>query len=126
MSKGDCLFAAPKYIPREMERLEKDFLRKYTPLQRGTDKDKLSEIISKVHGQFEIIHPFREGNGRVGRLIAELIAIQAGYPSLDYERLGERYIDAMKIFCFNGDLGPLKIVFREAIELGIKEARNLT
>jgi cell filamentation protein len=30
------------------------------------------------------IHPFREGNGRVGRLLAVLMAFQAGLPGLDF------------------------------------------
>ncbi len=38
-----------------------------------------------------LIHPFREGNGRLGRLLATLMALQAGLPPLDFSELaGER------------------------------------
>ena len=31
-----------------------------------------------------LIHPFREGNGRASRLLAILMALQAGLPILDF------------------------------------------
>ena len=31
-----------------------------------------------------LIHPFREGNGRLGRMLATLMALQAGLPILDF------------------------------------------
>jgi cell filamentation protein len=31
-----------------------------------------------------LIHPFREGNGRLGRVLATLMALQAGLPILDF------------------------------------------
>jgi cell filamentation protein len=31
-----------------------------------------------------LIHPFREGNGRCARLLALLMAMQAGLPTLDF------------------------------------------
>ena len=38
-----------------------------------------------------LIHPFREGNGRLGRILATLMALQAGLPVLDFSELdGER------------------------------------
>jgi cell filamentation protein len=31
-----------------------------------------------------LIHPFREGNGRVARMLATLMSLQAGLPALDF------------------------------------------
>ena len=34
-----------------------------------------------MHAELVFIHPFRDGNGRVARWLADMMAIQAGYPS---------------------------------------------
>ena len=37
-----------------------------------------------------LIHPFREGNGRVARILTVLMALQAGLPALYFEKLSGR------------------------------------
>jgi cell filamentation protein len=36
-----------------------------------------------------LIHPFREGNGRVARALSTLMALQAGLPQLDFSAIAE-------------------------------------
>lgn len=65
----------PEEVPHEMKGLfvwfEKNHGRMH-PLQ----------LAAKLHGRFEGIHPFEDGNGRVGRFLVNVILINAGYPPL--------------------------------------------
>ena len=51
-------------LPKEVHREMKGLLHDYSPSKKHT----LEEIIN-FHVQFERIHPFQDGNGRVGRLL---------------------------------------------------------
>ena len=40
------------------------------------------ELAARFHGRFERIHPFDDGNGRVGRVLINIILTNSGYPPL--------------------------------------------
>lgn len=40
--------------------------------------------LAETHVELVLIHPFREGNGRIARVLATLMALQAGLPPLDF------------------------------------------
>ena len=40
------------------------------------------QLAARFHGKFEGIHPFEDGNGRVGRFLLNIILLDAGYPPL--------------------------------------------
>ena len=73
------------------------------------------EELAGVHATFERIHPFLDGNGRVGRLLTNLLLIRMGYPPAII-RKGER---ARYLACLRkadaGDPGPLGELFARAI-----------
>lgn len=97
MSKDGFAFAAAAQIPRLLKVFEKDCLAKYTPCLQ-LSKDNLAEAIAITHVEFILIHPFREGNGRIARLLADVMAVQAGSEPLDYsnwEESKEGYIQAI-------------------------------
>ena len=54
-------------------------------------------VAAKWHGYYEYLHPFRDGNGRTGRLLSNFILLRAGHPLLIIE-LKDRseYISALK------------------------------
>ncbi|KOS04963.1 hypothetical protein AM493_02095 [Flavobacterium akiainvivens] len=66
------------------------------------------DCIVFAHYQFVIIHPFNNGNGRLGRILMNLVALKLGYYPLDfYSRDGESrtvYINALK----QADIGDFK------------------
>jgi len=72
-----------------------------------------------VHNQFENIHPFRDGNGRVGRILLNNILIKHGLPpiNIDIKNRAEYYA-TLKAYESSKDLKP-------AIELYMKEYKSL-
>jgi len=83
MAKPDIDFAAPPHIPRLIEILERDYLSRFCELPDMTDSE-LITYLAKTHIEFILIHPFREGNGRIARLLMDVMAAEAGAQPLDY------------------------------------------
>ncbi|MDN5844444.1 MAG: Fic family protein [Alcaligenaceae bacterium] len=98
MSKDGFPFAAADRIPALMSDFECLYLHRYTSCT-GYGRDALIEAIAVTHVEFILIHPFREGNGRIARLLADVMAAQAGCGPLDYsqwEAQRPRYIQAIQ------------------------------
>ena len=76
MSKGDFQFAAASQIPQLLSKFEQAQLQPFTPCT-GFATEQLIEAIATVHVEFILIHPFRDGNGRISRLLADVMAVQA-------------------------------------------------
>lgn len=117
IEKAGVTYRAPAFIDREMARFNEDVLAKYTPCTFESLHD-IAEAMAVVHGEFEIIHPFREGNGRIGRLIASLMANQAGYTaenlSEHIKANWERYIEGLKE-AWGSDYDILSGIFEEVL-----------
>ncbi|MGB3382947.1 MAG: Fic family protein [Rhodanobacter sp.] len=83
MGNGDFHFAAATQVPRLLTVFEHDCLARFTPCH-DIDDASLIEAIAMTHVELILIHPFREGNGRLSRLLADVMVVQAGRGPLDY------------------------------------------
>lgn len=86
VSKGGFMFAAATQVPRLMSAFDTECLARYTPC-KGMDEQDLVSALAHTHAELVLIHPFREGNGRCARLLGWLMALQAGWPPLDFSPL---------------------------------------
>lgn len=117
VSKGDFLFAAAAQVPKLMAEFERGPLRRYTPCHFKS-MEEIIEALAVVHTELVLIHSFREGNGRVARMLSTLMGLQAGLPPLDFRNIVGRkkkeYISAVHAG-MSGDYGPMKKVFWSVI-----------
>jgi Fic family protein len=101
----------------EIPALVADWLR---DVERGpTSNQHPMLFVADLHARFERIHPFRDGNGRVGRLATNLLLVRHGYPpAVIYKRERTRYLNALRR-ADRGDAGPLAEIFARAVTDGI-------
>jgi len=83
MGKGGFEFASALQISFLLKEFNKNLLNRSGELE-NLDTEELVEYLAKVHVEFILIHPFREGNGRLSRLLLDVLAYKAGYQTLDY------------------------------------------
>ena len=82
----------PNYIKVPM--LVRELITWYTK-----DAPNILKHIAQLHIEFERIHPFIDGNGRTGRLIANVELMKAGYPPVDIKFTDRKeYYDSLSEF----------------------------
>ena len=98
MSKDGFPFAAARLVPDLMADYSRTVLAAHTPCA-GMDDIRLVQALARTHAEFILIHPFREGNGRLARMLNTMMALQAGLPLLDFDGIRgaakRRYIVAI-------------------------------
>ena len=96
--------------------------------------DKLPPLvrIGLIHVQFETIHPYLDGNGRIGRLLISLLLEHWGlltspilYLSLYLKQHQNEYYDRLSAVRTNGDWEGWTEFFLEAVAASADEAVNM-
>ncbi len=90
----------PSEVPKEM----KSLLARYSKARK-----KLHPLViaSYFHVGFETVHPFVDGNGRVGRLLMNFILHKNKYPMINIPNaIKNRYYSALHSAQVKGDLRP--------------------
>lgn len=74
------------------------------------------EHLASLHADLERIHPFRDGNGRTGRLVLNLQLVRRGYPpAVIQRRQRDRYLRALAR-ADRDDIGLLTELIARAVE----------
>lgn len=75
------------------------------------------KIATDAHYKFVSIHPFIDGNGRVARLLMNLLLIQEGYPPAFIKKQErKRYLDSLEQAQLGGSLGDFYNLIGETVE----------
>ena len=98
-------YCPPEQVTVEMERL----ISLYE--QYRTEKVAPEVLAAWMHHRFVQIHPFQDGNGRVGRSLASLVFIQSGmFPLVIHRDQRDDYL-ATCMSADRGDLEPMVDIF---------------
>lgn len=98
--------------PENIERMIESILTEYSSDLNQYFSDK----IAKFHLEFERIHPFCDGNGRIGRVLINLQLLQLGFPRIiirDKEK--DKYYDAFRAYQQNKDTKLMEKVIALAL-----------
>lgn len=121
MGKAEFQFAAAHLIPKLMFTFNKNFLAIYTACNQ-MNEDELVDALAKVHIEYILVHPFREGNGRLSRLLANIMALQADFPLLDFSYMDNNkddYFLAIQAGLDNDE--PMKVMFKQVLYDSLKK-----
>lgn len=89
------------YVPPEPGRVP-EYMYNWEKYYHAEDRDRLAQL-AVIHAQFEIIHPFIDGNGRLGRMLVPLFLSEMGllsrptfYISAYLEARREQYFSLLR------------------------------
>lgn len=123
ISKGDFTFAMARQVPMLMEKFEKGPLRDFTPCL-FTDQEEIIHAVAVVHTELVLVHPFREGNGRLARMLAVLMGLQAGLPPFDFGgikgRHKQKYFTAVQAG-MEYNYTPMETIFRAVLARSLRQ-----
>lgn len=121
MSKAGFQWLSAFRVAPNMENFEAGLLKRWTPC-RPAPLAETALRVAQVHAEFLLIHPFRDGNGRIARFLADLMFAQAGFVTPDYgfggpgsRRHRAEYLTAVKRGYLQ-DYEPLVAFFSAALE----------
>lgn len=130
----DASFVPPpaSEVERCMAELQ-DSMLDYRPREEEHGEISIVVQLAIAHAQFETIHPFRDGNGRVGRLLLPLMLAGEGYPPLYLSGYLHRhksdYYRALKSVQLRGEWGEwldfLSVAIEAAADESVVMARDL-
>ena len=126
IGKTGCPIEEASFVPPSPLILD-EFLKKWETYIGIDDADFLLQT-AVVHAQFELLHPFKDGNGRIGRLLIPLFLYQKKslsqpmfYLSEYLESNRSEYYQRLKSISQEGDWNGWIIFFLQAIALQAKQ-----
>ena len=100
---------------------------KIPPLMKNLVKDIMVKVadsiahIARIHSQFEQIHPFADGNGRIGRLLMHAMALTVNLPPIVIlQEKRQPYITYLNKAQMKGDASLLEDFISDAILEGFR------
>lgn len=113
ITKGDTVFARQEMIPGAGDKLFRELANERH--LKGLDADEFSKRAGHYLGEVNVLHPFREGNGRTQREFVGQIADEAGY-KIDWKNIAREDMTRASVAAYNGDSTQLASLIRSNLE----------
>jgi cell filamentation protein len=116
ISKPGVTWPAPDYLDENLHAFDRDVLARY-PAAALRDDEAFCAAVGEIEGEFLVIHPFREGNARTIKLMADLLAEQTDRPVLLYDQtaIGQEAYTAAAKAAFKKDYRPMTDIIQSAL-----------
>lgn len=128
---GGCTLAAATFVPPPHEEVPRALGDMETFLHRQDDLPPLVKI-ALAHAQFETIHPFLDGNGRVGRLLITFLLTERGvlhkpvlYLSHYFKRHRQAYYEHLQAVRDHGNWEAWLVFFLRGVTEVAAEAADM-
>ena len=114
IAKGSFRFADYRYINDEIVKIFEKILKDKDLIEKKVSKDMLAEKLAYYSAELNVLHPFREGNGRTIREYIRQMALYIGY-NMNYSRI--KVVDYIEASIFSiVDISKLKEIYIKCLE----------
>ena len=105
---GSYIAPAPKEVVGMLEKMLAEY--------NAASHENIIKRIAKLHLAFEHIHPFVDGNGRIGRVINNYLLIREGFVPINIKFIDrKKYYEAFREFDGNGAIAIMEEIVGKAL-----------